>query len=360
MSMLPALIVWITLPHGGHVRSGTVTEVEVKPILAAMPETLELAWQLVYGPFVVGQGRLSVADTGNTLKLDIPEVRVRTPMRLHFQVLSTAPDVEPINDGSLELWVYPPVAETDQQALFGEIVGNNMVYVGAGMDPGLDQLLSDMGIEVSPITVEEYSRLVVSAWILVGQDAMNPTVEKALGRALQRGARVIVLNQHDWATSDAGYARRAVTPATWNDRHPLLAGIEPLWLNSKLARLRSVLVRRVNEDERAVAGWPHPETLSREIQSINQATPELDETDDATPSNGIQNKQQWESLRLFDAIVWTHRVGEGLQVNWQMPVTDWSQDPMAYELLYNTLIYLAYAPPKWEGSPRETLEGIAK
>ncbi|MBB6431713.1 hypothetical protein [Algisphaera agarilytica] len=324
MNTLAAVLLVLVLPHGGHVRGGQTTTIQIHPAIEETPGLLEISWQLTHHSIVLQQGRLTVPQAGATLKLDLPEVRVVTPLILHQQILS---DGEELATQEAALWLHPPTL--DHPSL-SEVITGPVAVVTDDPSPGLETLLRDMGLEVTTFSAEDINPSALFSWIIIDGNMLDKSLERTVGRALARGARVVV-----WEQNDPRYTPRSVlrtvTPIKWDQDHPLLARVDPSWLEPRWVNRSAVVVaRRFEGDGHIVAGWPNPESA---------ADPAAEAKSEPTP--------------LLDALVWIDRTTPGMRINWQLPVTDWRSDPLAAELLYNSLVYLAFPPPS-ETQPTST------
>lgn len=349
MTHLFTLAVIFLMSHGGHVYGGQPFEFSVRPAVQGLGDGWTMRWQLQHAGLELANGALPMDANGGTLRVELPEVRVPVQMRLTYQIIAPprpAPlpgvvlDEQVVNENTTGFWVHP---RPDTSWVQRQTAIQSVVLMGHNHHSTLADALVDMGLKVRRVKPNNRMGMASADWLLVEAQGLDDNARRAVRRAAQRGARVLLVGP-DTVPETEGLAAwtggedvlRPVTALQFKTGHPLLAGLEPQWIRDWPLSGRVVTAQRIT-DRRAVTpivGWPNPDAQSPPPTSDQQTTEKQTTAPEAASEPA-----------LLDALVWTQPVGEGHLIVWRLPVADWSTDPRAGLVLQNALLYLASPPP---------------
>jgi hypothetical protein len=309
------LIVIVTLTGQGHWFGGQEGKVTFQ--WTALDQTPEAAisWELFHGKLSMGKGRLllKAGDKVSTLALTVPEVRVRTQMRLVYRISS--PDgKEDLAAGEEVIHVYPrnllePCAE--------RLKGKKLVVLDG--NEGLPKVLKDAGIDHTQIEDGAALQLARTDIILVGQDRIKAVAfgQAELWAQARSGSNVVVFAQKspDMLMEYPVVPRAASPRIEWRAPHEAFKFFAAGDLRSMLAgRAGDLRAIRLPVDEPALelVYWPREVSGARPVP--------------------------------LDVLMVTKTVGKGRVVLCQVPLGDWGQDPRSQLLLAGFLDYCLSRP----------------
>lgn len=257
-------------------------------------------WELKYGQtaLAVGEKQL-VADQPAQLKIAVPKVRVRTPMSLHWRLV-TAGDASLIEAGTISIQVFAddPLPAAIQR------LGKRAVAVWSS-DQGLIKAITDAGLQ--PHTIETAGDLatVVADVMIVGPEtlASNAMLNQPLIDHARAGATVVVFRHADRPTLLGVdlVSRRIARPPRVRANHTLRLGLTDGDIRSLVGKAARVLRVDSNASDVLV----------------------------------VSDKIQTPDAQTIDALCLVRPIGKGQLVLCQLPLGDWASDPRARQLLSN-------------------------
>ena len=303
-----ASLLILVLSHSGYWIGGREAAIHVR-WAAREPVPAVVQWQLRYGDAVLesGRWRLEGEPAERTLKLQLPEVRVRTPLQLVWEAQSNDGEAAVIGHGSTDIQLFPP----DLLSPLSVLLKDTPLYV-LDAPEGLPRALDAAGVRYQRIEAAAQAMLIRKGILLVGEDHLSGTMlpgQTPLLDAARRGVRVLLFHQsHPERLAGLEVVERVVPEHyDWRKKHPLLRSFTRADLGSWRSDGGTVRAVRMPADAPAVmiAAWPADSA--------------------AGPT---------------DAAAVALSVGRGRIVFWQLPLGSFVEDPRSQILLVNAIGYL--------------------
>lgn len=328
--MNPTLLVLVLAAQQGYWLGGREYEVTLAWNLEGRPDGFRppagavLSAELSLGALTLSTTRVELdPDAPVAVKLAVPRVRVRTPMRWRYRVTHGQPAQE-LARGTLELQVFPD----DVLADLAQGLRRQRVLVWDDAE-ALPALLARA--EVPHERIADASGLTFSRpdTVLIGHDRLVgvPLEQSRLLAQAQRGATVVIFRQTRVARVAGHPVMERLSPAglVWREDHPLLAELRPADLESTVA-----VAPRDGFGVRPLRLPPDEPALELAYYSDDLA--------------GLPPGDR-------DALLLVEAVGSGRLVLCQLPLGDWAQDPRSQLLLRNVLAYAASRPEPTPAPP---------
>ena len=314
--IVKAVLLIVVLAHGGFWFGGRPNRVDwTWNLPAAQIPAAEFRWRLQYGKIVMASGTVPLAagKEAGSLDVTLPEFRAPSDLVLHYDLV-TAGAGDVLESGGVPLHGVPD----GLLGQAGKLVAKKKIAVLDSND-GLADLMKRAGVDFWRIAGLSDLQLASPDILIIGQDALGDVLaqDDLLDRACA-GANIVVLAQNR-TKQTVGYAlgdhstRAALAMA---QRHPLLIGftLEDMqaWARCRDA-LRAVQLP-ANEPAHELLYWP-VETPGKEASPIDA----LAVTRTMAPA---QKGQPAGRIILF-----------------QIPLSDWRDDPRGSMLMANILEY---------------------
>ncbi|MDH3582934.1 MAG: hypothetical protein OER86_01825, partial [Phycisphaerae bacterium] len=209
------------LAQDGHWFGGQAATADLRWGAKKVPES-RLAWTLGYEDLSIASGAVRVGGDvrPDTIRIDLPPVRVRTSARFRYRLLR-ANAAKSIAEGEASVVLYPK----DLLGGLSQRTGNRSIVAwDTGKD--LSTVLTAGGIRHNLIQRESELRLASADIVLVatGEIRDKPFSQSRLTSYAERGSNVLILEQRD-VKALAGIPLTTV-PAkatiVWSKPHPLL------------------------------------------------------------------------------------------------------------------------------------------
>lgn len=273
-----------------------------------------LTWQLGYGETKIAEGKAAFPanEDTTTIKLRIPEVRVRTPMNWQYQIRQG--DEVVLDSGSAAVVVFPLASLKDFAKRYE---GKKLAVIEA--DGKLSKTLQVANLSHGQLDPSRLAMAEQQDVILVGADQLEATSSAPtamLGQA-KEGASVLVFAQPKLTKLiDLTQAKRTSSEHyQMVERHPLLNALS-------------------NDNWNRVLAGQGAEVLALQLPVSVPGTELI-----AFPSEGDPT-----NARQIDTLLVVQAVGKGRIVYCQLPLTDFEHDPAARLFLAGALDYLLTAP----------------
>lgn len=305
--MKTALLLIVCMQQG-YWYAGQEATVTVRWAEGVRPVEAVWQWQLKYGQIALAEGESELGkDEPATLNIAVPQVRVRTPMTLAWQLVSDA-DGQVIEQGSIDIHVFAndPLADAARR-----LDGQRVAVMS--QSPALHEAMKKAGIAVQAIDKAGELATTTANVIIVGPDTLpkNAVFHQPLIDHAEAGATVIVL-RHAEQESLFGIPlieRQLRRPVHLRPDHALHHGLTQSDIDSLV-------------DERSVAM-------------------RVTKPDNATPI--IYEKPGEPKAEAVDTLCLVQQIGKGRLVLCQLSLDGWSTDPRTRQLLSNMLDF-AQAP----------------
>jgi len=299
---MKAALLLIVCMQQGYWYAGQEATVTMRWADGVRPVEAVWQWQLRYGQIALVDGQSKLGkDEPATLKIAVPQVRVRTPMTLAWQLVSDA-NGQVIERGSIDIHVF---ANDPLAAAARRLDGQRVAVMS--QSPALHEAMKNAGIVVQAIDKAGELVTTTADVIIVGPDTLpkNAVFHQPLIDHAEAGASVIVF-RHAEQESLFGIPlieRQLRRPVHLRPDHPLHHGLTRRDIDS-LADDQSVVLR-------------------------------VADTDHATPI--IYEKPDGPEAEVIDALCVVQQTDKGRLVLCQLSLDGWSTDPRTRQLLSNML-----------------------
>lgn len=305
---MTAALLLIVCMQQGYWYAGQEATVTLRWADGVQPVDAVWRWELKYGQIALVDGAFHLGEgKPSTLKITVPQVRVRTPMMLVWQLVSAA-NGKLIEQGAIDIHVFAsdPLADAPRRLA-------HLSVAVMSKSPALLEAMNKTGMSVQVMDRASNLMSISADVIVIGPDTLpaNPMFQQPLMDHATSGATVIVFRHADQPAllGIPLTERRLHRPVRLRPDHRLHHGLAPSDIDSLL-------------DE--------PSTVLR-----------VADADHGTPV--IYEKPEEPKAKVVDALCLVRHTGKGRLVLCQIPLDGWSTDPRTRQLLSNMLEY-AKAP----------------
>jgi hypothetical protein len=322
-----AALLIVLLSNDGYWLGGHSANVRFEP--APLAPAGRVSWVLGFGDVRIASDSLDITPgRTSTIRLALPSVRLRTRLRLAYEVSDVAG--KRIDAGEVVVQLFPDNLLRNA----GSDLGRARLLVWGEEADALPTLLTRAGVPHRAVAGETTLRLLRPDVVLIppgSMDSVRPEFRPALEALADGGASVIVFRQGG-IKRIADYplaARVASTPLRWRSDDPLLGSFSQEDLASLVPPgSREMAIRLAPGDPSLkLAWWPPPSEVSL--------------------PNG----------EALDAMLVVRAIGKGRLVLCQLPFGEWASDPRAQMFLCAALEY-AVAPINPGGGPNERKKNV--
>ncbi|QOV89576.1 hypothetical protein [Humisphaera borealis] len=311
----------LVLSQQGFWLGGSDYAITFKRTDAAWPantESIDIAWQLRLGDEVLASGKLAAKkDESPTVRLAVPEVRVRTELRL---TLSVSAGGNALLKDQQKVEVFP---RPDRQRLQRSLGGKRICILRRGKpvagdaDERLLAMLKDSGVVYEVVSDDTKLAIRSPEIVVVLASALPGGLWKdSLPELAETGVSVLVLEQRV-AAEIAGYPltpRKTIERIAVTERHPLLEGFS------------------TREIEALLSGPSHQPIAMR----LPADAPAQEVVYWAVPGGG--------PAMPIDCMIAVRTLGKGRIIYNQLPWEDHAADARAVTMLFSTLEWMVTPP----------------
>jgi hypothetical protein len=313
--MEKAILVIVTLLWQGHWFGGQAGTVSFQWANAEKSPDAVVSWEVLYDKTPLGKGRLALkaGDKVSTVSITMPEVRVRTQVKLRYQVL-TADGKQELSNGEQRITLYPK----ELLAPWAKRAAEKSVVVWDSGD-GLPVTLKAAEVPHQHVTGGGGLQMVSADIILVGQDQIDGSEfgQVELLEQVKAGSSVVIFSQKDPKTLMESPVLEKPLPAKleWKYDHVLLKQLmKEDWGSLLTGKALKAVTLEAPEAKGAVVYWP--------VEKREEEAPTL------------------------DAVIAVKPLGKGQVVFWQLPLGKWAEDPRSQAALAGALDYLLGRGPR--------------